>query len=183
MLIVLGTIGLSLGLLTMVYWQKIAFTLFLYTFYFMRVYIAIKRWVVKKRNTLKYKGKVLGNIHNWELYFEDKGYNILWSTNELTQKQAIETLDNRKAILYACLKTSGDDVMIELTGDLRMFYPFFFEDLPFSVFLRYIQANRCRSFDINEFYLSIYFNDNCFTEKQVCVGELWDKSFASVMTY
>lgn len=177
-----GVLG-GLGVLGMLYWRRIMFALFLYTFYFWRIFFGVKRWFRKGKDDLVLKGKTLGDLYKWDLSYDGKLYRLHSLSKELSLEHAKETLDNRRAILYACLKNDEDDVMIELTADLRTFYPFFYEDLPFHVFLRYLQANSCRSITIDEFYLSLYYNDRFFTEKKVAVRELWDKSFASVMTY
>lgn len=89
----------------------------------------------------------------------------------------VEKFENRNMIVHCSLTDADDNVLLDMTKLLREFYLYFEGPyhLPLSVFLTYAVRDID---DIDNCYVTVYLNDEYFSEKKVLVSEAWTNPIA-----
>ena len=132
-------------------------------------------------------------LDEYNVINNDKTYHVILvgrSNNKLYQdiihfkKDVSNNLDNRNVIVHCSITNNNNDIVIDITEIFRRFVFYFNNegsDINIDVLAIYINHKYNNVVDENEHNLTIYMNDNCFTEYIYPLKDISNDTFYNIL--
>ena len=85
----------------------------------------------------------------------------------------LQTNANKNEIVFACITDENDLVVFDTTNEFRKFCFYFNNPICVNYFLHYFMYTyKQNDVDILDYYLTIYMNDDDFSQKKYCIKQI-----------
>lgn len=123
-------------------------------------------------------------VHEYRLYHDTFVHNIKIihdkEKHELQFEDTISKLDRKTCIVHCNLSSSDDELLFDMTNVFREFFLHFDDDTCLSHFIDYV-ADQYKTNIVDDYKLTIFVNDEEFTEKSYFIKHIKTKTFKDLL--
>lgn len=122
----------------------------------------------------------------YNVVYNDKTYTLVFVSNSNSQlhndilefKNSMKQfLDYRNWIVHCSITDMSGNIFVDATEDFRQFCFYFDKSVSINMFLKFLQKNKVNDTSLLDYNISLYMNDEYFTEKTYNIRDIYHSNF------